>query len=146
MIIIIFTYLVITTKYNSHIPKSKTSYFDTIVKISQFNNLVISNYLLSRSANNLVIYLLGANVFLIWCSIEARVVSVALFFQLSFHFLEKKTPRTTLKRLKNCIDFQKQEIKICFGIFIVFVDIRVVLLLLFVLYLYSYCIVFVFYS
>ena len=47
----------------------------------------ISNYLLSRSANNLVIYLLSANVFLIWCSTEARVVSVALFFQLSLIYV-----------------------------------------------------------
>ena len=42
----------------------------------------ISNFLLSRSATNLVLFLLGANVFLVWCSNEARVVSVAAFFQL----------------------------------------------------------------
>ena len=42
----------------------------------------ISNFLFPRSANNLVLFLLSINIFLIWCSNEVRVVSFVLFFQL----------------------------------------------------------------
>ena len=44
----------------------------------------ISNFLLLRSATNLVLFLLGVNVFLVWRSNEASVVSVAVFFSIVF--------------------------------------------------------------
>ena len=42
----------------------------------------ISKLLLNRSSNNLVLYLLAFNLFLVWSATEVRVVSFALFFQL----------------------------------------------------------------
>lgn len=43
---------------------------------------ILSKFFLNNSAANLVIYLLSFNVFFIWISNEARIISFALFFQL----------------------------------------------------------------
>jgi len=43
---------------------------------------IISRFFLSKAASNLLLFLLGTNVFLIWSSNEVRIVSFALFFQL----------------------------------------------------------------
>ena len=43
---------------------------------------IISRFFLSKAASNLLLFLLGTNVFLIWSSTEVRIVSFALFFQL----------------------------------------------------------------
>lgn len=42
----------------------------------------ISNYILTKSFSNLVLFLLSINLFLIWISTEVRIISFALFFYL----------------------------------------------------------------
>lgn len=58
-------------------------------------SFLISRLILKKKESLLVIYFLAFNVFLIWCSTEARVVSFALFFQLLsilffFYFLQSE--------------------------------------------------------
>jgi hypothetical protein len=50
--------------------------------VNIFLSFLIASLILKRRESLLVLYFLAFNVFLIWCSIEARVVSFALFFQL----------------------------------------------------------------
>lgn len=53
-----------------------------IGSVNIFLSFLIASLILKRKESLLVLYFLAFNVFLIWCSTEARVVSFALFLQL----------------------------------------------------------------